>query len=134
MLVCRALYYAAIEAYYGGVVFKFLSTDHLRAVTSSFGRDRKGCIKHIVVNVEFEIRTNVGDDGHADSFYFSRTTWDLETDPLAELPSLQKAMIMVGAVPYGDKAKAMDEIERILRAAWSSNSDAIEIKWFWRTY
>lgn len=134
MLVCRAFYYAGIEAYYGGVVFKFLSADHLRAVLSSLGQDRKACIKRIVVNVEFDIRTAIEEGGQTKSFYFTRSTWDLETDPLAQLPLLQQAKIMVGAISAGNTEKAMTEIQQLLRTAWSSKADAIEIQWFWRDF
>lgn len=136
LLVCRDFYYAGIEAYYGGVIFKFLSTDHLQAVMSSLGGDRRGCIKRITVNIEFEINTNVREDEDQEPLYLPRTARDLFSDPLAELPSLQRAKIMVGANRDSgtDSERAMNEIEQSIRTAWSSKADVIEIEWFWRGY
>ena len=138
LLVCRDFYYAGIEAYYGRVVFKFLSVDHLRALLDDVGKDRKNCIKHIVVNVEFETNANLnlGDEGRHEPLHLPRASRDFDTDPLAELPSLQRAKIMVGAPHFltMDTPRAMNEIRQIFLNAWTSKADAIEIEWFWRDH
>lgn len=134
LLVCRNFYYAGIEAYYGGVVFKFLSTDHLRAVTSSLGQDRKWCIKRIVINIELEVNKHVKKDGINEVWYLLRNHRDFETDPLSELPSLQSAKVLMGTPAAMNTEKTMDEIGKNLRATWSSKADLIEIEWLWRVF
>lgn len=138
LLVSRAFYHAGLEAYYGNAVFKFLNTNHLRAVAAGLGLDRRRCIKAIVINLEFEINTKAITEGkqRLEPLFVPYKNDDLAADPFVYLPSLRTVIVMLG-VPrstLGSEEMVMDEIGRTVRRAWSGAAQHIEFQWFWRGY
>ena len=53
LLVCRALYFAGIEAFYGRNTFRFEHSEHLRSLVSRMSLDQNGCIGAIELSVEW---------------------------------------------------------------------------------
>ena len=138
LLVNRAFYHAGLEAYYGNAVFKFLNANHLRAVASGLGLDRRRCIKAIVINLEFEInlKATTEEGKLMEPLCVPYKADDLAADPFVCLPSLRTVKIMLG-VPrptLAGEEMVMDEIGRTVRRAWSGAAQAIEFEWFWRGY
>jgi len=138
LLVNRAFYHAGLEAYYGNAVFKFLNTNHLRAVAAGLGLDRRRCIRAIVINLEFEINIKAIKEGKEllEPLCVPYKNDDLAADPFICLPSLRMVKVMLG-VPrstLGSEDMIMDEIGRTVRRAWSGAAQAIEFEWFWRGY
>ena len=129
LLTCRDFYSSGIETYYAEYILSFDSVAHLRAVLNGLGKDRKACIKRIVVNLKFEFKRWPRKKGSVPLFVPDEKL-DLPEDALTELPKLQCAevWILCNKLPKEHTERARDEMERLIRRAWSSKADKIVMK------
>ncbi|KAK4549760.1 hypothetical protein LTR36_005061 [Oleoguttula mirabilis] len=133
LLVCKPLYFSAIEAFYGGNRLHFDNVDQLRRFTSDMGIGRRRCVKRIEVDMLwFYTARYLPFDGSGEVVLDNVQPGRLDVDALEELPMLREVTIKSVLARSGrvcDWAAGKAQAERNMREAWSSKAEMLQFDW-----